>query len=210
MSANAYADCLNLAADSSFENYPSLASQLEKQLSKNGICAKILYIPGKRGTKMLLSHDIDGEVGRISYYKRRVGSSAIKVPTPLFTTNGMFVSRVPDLKKYQDYKGKIGILRGWVWMDEAVKNFVPRNIVAVDNIDTLHSIFRKKRVDAILLPEGMVNAFKLEKEKTILLASKLTYHVWLSSKNRNLVAPFDKAIREFLEDGGQFLPASTG
>jgi len=201
----AKADCLQLTAETVFQQYTEIVDNLVILLNENDICAEVSYLPSKRATTMLKNGEVDGEIGRISFYNDQVGETAIMVPTPLYSSSGLLISRHQNLNSIAEYKGLLGIVRGWTWMEQVAKEFDQDRIIKVDTLDNLYLLYQKGRVDAILGLVDMLDEYKMQHEPSVLATTILTYHLWLAKKNSQLLPKIDKIIESYLAAGGLFI-----
>ncbi|MBO6827789.1 MAG: hypothetical protein JJ879_16430 [Sneathiella sp.] len=210
VSGPAKADCLKLTAETTYERYPQISEKLIQLMRIEGLCATVDYLPGKRTTNMILNGSADGEVARISFYKDQIGPAALMVETPMFTSEGMIISREENRDVIVNLKGKVGIIRGWVWMEKVIEGLNPDQVIRVDNLDNLNALYQKGRVASILAPIGMIEGYGLHNEPTVKSVIQLNYHLWLSKRHKALVPRVNRMIEKFIAEGGYFIRAIQG
>ncbi len=204
-SSHVSADCLRITADVGIKRFPTAPVRLIELFSNNGLCAEIEFIPGKRAVQLLKSGQTDGDMGRTEFFQRSAGSSVIAVPTPMFTTEIMFVSRSSQTKNYKEFQGQVGLIRGWALTKVFGKHYHKENVIAVDTLSNLKELYLSKRIDAVLLPIRVVYLLGLQSETTVVTAERFDNFLWLSRKHKHLVNRVDNIFKAYLENGGVFL-----
>ncbi|MBO6827790.1 MAG: hypothetical protein JJ879_16435 [Sneathiella sp.] len=203
--AHASSPCLKFSADSNYHGLEHASGVFVRLMGRANICVEASHLPAKRSHNMLKSGEFDGVIGRISHYQDDIGSEAVMVPTPVFSSWGILVSRKPLVNSLPDRNMRLGILRGWRWMTKTASDLKIQKLLEINKLETLVEVYNRQRVDGILLMEHLVRQFNLESEPVLYKAAQLNFHIWVHKRHQKLVPSIDKIISRYLNDGGVFV-----
>lgn len=168
---------------------------VRSKLEPKGICIDVDYVPAKRATELFKQGHYVGEIGRIGSYSSVVGERAIKVNSAIVSINGVLISN--DLSSKEEllhYKGNLGIIRGWNWMEGITKSFDIKNIYEAKSVNLLEKAYELGRVDSFLAPVELVKRASLSRKFKVIEMYNIELFIWLHHSQRSLENPFYKAL----------------
>lgn len=187
-------ECFNFVAHQGSE---IIAEVLEKALLKRNECLKVKYVPGKRATLELESGKYDGELGRISDYKKEVGAFAVMIPVPIFKANGILVSEKSLTKEdLKNYSGTVGVIRGWKWMEEVLAANNIKNKLVVKSFEDIVNVYNRDRISAFLIPENSLAISNVGRQNFRLPIYDINLYVWLHISKKEKLNYFSEILRE--------------
>ena len=198
-------ECLHLAMPGGDRIVRDAAAYAMQMFYRFGVCVNISVVPPRRATNMMLAGELDGEIARTADYAEAVGQVADKVPTPVMIQKACMVTsndRAQSLKDIDRPDFTIGIVRGWYWMNKIAKQFQNANVRVVEEQSTLIEMFKKGRLDAILMGTDVVKFHQMDTRFNVIHIGEFPAHVWLHKNKSYMLGHIDDAIMTFTQDMG--------
>lgn len=166
-----------------------------KSLEEKNYCAKVNYIPAKRAIFLLKSGRYDGEIGRINEYESEVSDFAIRVPTPIYTFEGIFISHKKmakeDIKKIES---PIGIVRGIRWIEQMLEENQIENKYTVNEYSYLIKPFNTGRINYLFYPKELYKKEDFKREHHSMHMNYKELYLWLHKKNESKMSFFNELL----------------
>lgn len=176
--------------------------------AKLNIKAKIIPLPGSRASFESNKGTLSGEVLRIYSYGEQF-PNLIRIepeiqyiqPTVFSKNENILINGWDSLSKY-----RIGIIRGFLWMENGVKNI--QEVTRVNTIEQLASMVNLDRIDVFISDKlnGMLILKKMKLDKKIKplsppVSEKIKLYHYIHKKHKDLIPKIEKVVQEMTKSG---------
>ncbi len=206
--ALAHGDCLRFVSPNGSKGIILLGKNVSRALNERGICNTVDFKPSKRATHDLVHGRYDGEIGRIQFYNDQVHGTAIPVHEALHSYPGMLTFKTDknfSALSELNHKGiKVGILRGWVWMEKLTALFPNAEIFPASDLKNLAHMLENGRIDAAFFTPSALKYLNLSKGYNSLKVSDIKLYLWLHFTQKDQEKRIAEALSFYHKIGKSF------